>query len=374
LRFVHTADWQIGKPFARFGAKADALRAARLDAIESIGRLAAAEDAAHVLVAGDVFDSDTPSRVTLLAPFERMRAFPRVIWHLLPGNHDPHRPGGVWERAAMLGVPENVRLHLAPAPLALDDNAFILPAPLTNKSETRDLTQYMDTAATPEGAIRIGLAHGSVVNFASEGDASNPIDPARAERAGLAWLALGDWHHTRRINERTCYAGTPEPDRHDSQSVGTALLVSVDGPRATPQVTETIVGTFRWHSIACDLADGAQLAGIEAELRRNAEPLSRLVLKLVLRGSVPLAAHGAIAPWRERLEAAICHLDYDDGALHARPDQTDLESIDFDGVLRTVAETLRARMSDAALPEPERRAAEDALILLYTEGQRDEAA
>jgi len=40
MRLIHTADWQIGKPFQRFGEKDEALRQARLKAIESIGQLA----------------------------------------------------------------------------------------------------------------------------------------------------------------------------------------------------------------------------------------------------------------------------------------------------------------------------------------------
>jgi len=53
MRFIHTADWQIGKPFKQFGDRESVLRQARLVAIENIGRLAAKEGAAHVLVAGD---------------------------------------------------------------------------------------------------------------------------------------------------------------------------------------------------------------------------------------------------------------------------------------------------------------------------------
>ena len=47
MRFLHTADWQIGKPFLRFGEKAEALRAARLDAVERLGELAVAEGIAQ---------------------------------------------------------------------------------------------------------------------------------------------------------------------------------------------------------------------------------------------------------------------------------------------------------------------------------------
>ena len=159
-----------------------------------------------------------------------MKPFADVHWHLLPGNHDPHRPEGVWDRVAQLGLPPNIHLHLAPTPCALDDHAFLLPAPLLRKSELDDISAWMDDAATPPGALRIGLAHGSVVNFGNGGEAANPIDPTRAAKAKLDYLALGDWHRTLQVGPAIWYAGTPEPDRAGGQEQGTALLVEIAGP------------------------------------------------------------------------------------------------------------------------------------------------
>ena len=57
FRFIHSADWQIGKIF-RFtdGAEMGGLQLARLEAITCIGNLADDHDVGHVLVAGDVYD------------------------------------------------------------------------------------------------------------------------------------------------------------------------------------------------------------------------------------------------------------------------------------------------------------------------------
>jgi DNA repair exonuclease SbcCD nuclease subunit len=222
MRFIHTADWQIGKSFRRFGEREGGLKQARLDAIERIGEAALAHNATHVLVAGDLFDHFAPSDRTAREPVERMRRFGAVEWLIIPGNHDPHRPDGVWDRLARLGLPANVRPLLEPAPVALACGAHVLPAPLLRRSETADLTAWWDQAPTPPGALRIGLAHGAVMGFGSAQEASNPVDPARARSAGLAYLALGDWHRTLQISERVWYAGTPEPDRAGSQQIGKA--------------------------------------------------------------------------------------------------------------------------------------------------------
>ena len=58
----------------------------------------------------------------------------------------------------------------------MDDDGtpvFLLPAPLPHIANVDDLTGYMDKEATPEGAIRIGMAHGSIQGFGSDGEASN---------------------------------------------------------------------------------------------------------------------------------------------------------------------------------------------------------
>lgn len=364
MRIIHSSDWQIGKVFKQFGAKEESLRQARLAAIERLGTLARGNGVQHVLVAGDVYDSEAPNPHTLRAPIERMKPFADVHWHLLPGNHDPHRPEGVWDRVVQLGLPPNVHLHLAPTPFALGDDAVLLPAPLLRKTELDDITAWMEGAATPPGALRIGLAHGSVVNFGNGGEAVNPIDPARGAKARLDYFALGDWHRTLQVSPAVWYAGTPEPDRAGGQEQGTALLVEIAGPGAPPSVSPLVTGTYRWLTRSERIDDESALADLDQRLRNEPE-LSRLILRLRIEGRLPLAAHAAFQQRMADLEAAVFHLDLDQIALTARPTQADLEAIDFDGVLRRSADRLRSVIEDSTTTAELRRRAEEALVELY---------
>ena len=364
MRFIHTADWQIGKVFKQFGPKEEALRQARLTAIERIGELARTNGVHHILVAGDVYDNEAPNTITLRAPIERMKPFADIQWHLLPGNHDPHRPEGVWDRVAQLGLPAHIHIRLTPTPIALTDGAFLLPAPLLRKTEFDDLTAWMDNAQTPPGVLRIGLAHGAVTNFTSEGEAPNPIDPTRPARAKLDYLALGDWHRALRIGPAVWYAGTPEPDRAGSQEQGTALLVEIPSPGGPASVTPLTTGTYRWLTRTERLSDGSELADLDQRLR-NEQDLSRLILRLKLEGTLPLAAHAELQRRLVDIEAAVFHLDLDQTALVARPTESDLEAIDFDGVLRRSADRLKMIVDDSVQSADMRRRAEDALVELY---------
>lgn len=142
-----------------------------------------------------------------------MKAQADVRFLLLPGNHDPLRADGLWSRLAA-DTPANVSALTEARPLELGTGdggqAVLLPAPLAHKRSVADPTRWFDQAETPPGALRIGLAHGSVQTFGGDAD-PNLVAVDRARRAGLAYLALGDWHGRTRIDERTYYSGTPNP-------------------------------------------------------------------------------------------------------------------------------------------------------------------
>ena len=99
-----------------------------------------------------MYDVAAPSDRTLQQPIERMRQFPGVEWHLLPGNHDPHTPNGMWDRLRRGGLPANVRLHLTgdPAPLG-DGAAWVIPAPLARRHAAGDPTSGMDGGGDARG-------------------------------------------------------------------------------------------------------------------------------------------------------------------------------------------------------------------------------
>lgn len=375
MKFIHTADWQIGKPFKNFGDKESVLRQARLAAIETIGQLAKREGVAHVLVAGDLYDTESPAMKTMLEPLERMRQSPGVSWHIIPGNHDPHRGQGLWDRLLAHGLPANVLPHLTPEPVMIGTEAVLLPAPMRRKSEVNDLTQWMDEAASPAGVIRLGLAHGSITGFDSGGEANNPIAPDRARRAGLDYLALGDWHRTLQAGPATWYAGTPEADRFNSQEIGQVLLVDIPGPGAVPTVTPKRTGQYRWLAQEETLSAADDIDSLEQRLRAVPD-LSSLLMRLSLRGSLDLTARAALQQRLQGLEAAMFWLVHDLDGLHLRPTPEDLEQIDFQGVLREAAELLKAEAENPALPAAQRRRAEEALVQLFvmTRDHRGHAA
>ncbi|MEE4213133.1 MAG: DNA repair exonuclease, partial [Parvularcula sp.] len=236
FRFLHTADWQLGKPFTRFDpGLRGRLEAARLETISRMADAARRGGAGHVLVAGDVFDQEQPSDAILSRSLARLAAADDLHWWLLPGNHDPAGRESLWQRAARQGLPAHVHLLTEAKPTTMAPGVSLLPAPWTSKRPGRDLTEEWDDWATPEGDVRLGIAHGGTQGFGSEAEDEVIIDPRRAERAGLSYLALGDWHGLKQAAPRTWYSGTPEPDGFRNNQQGYALLVELgQAPEAIP--------------------------------------------------------------------------------------------------------------------------------------------
>ena len=365
FRFIHTADWQIGKPFGGFPAETAAvLRDARLTAIERIASAADGAGAAHVLVAGDIYEADgVPERV-LRQPITRMATRSDLTWHLLPGNHDPARPGGVWERLARAGLPDNVCVYVSGQPCEIEPGVWLLPAPLLARAQSDDPTAWMDSADVPDGALRIGLAHGSIQDFGQAGEAEAIIAPQRAQSAGLAYLALGDWHGMIEINARTWYAGTPEPDRFASVKPGYVLAVSLETNQKAPDVKPIATAQYTWESRSLSVFGVADMAGLEQELRVLAPSPDRLLLKLTLAGVVNLAERAAIIRTIDQLDPALRYLELNLTNLQARPDESDLAAFAAEGELATAAAYLRTRAEEAS-DDRGARVARDALERFY---------
>mgnify|MGYP003364984898 CR=1 FL=1 len=361
MKFIHSADWQLGKPFGRFDAEVRAaLTEARFDAIDALGRAAAEHGAQHVLVAGDIFDTEGPEDRTIVQAIARMSRH-ACQWWLMPGNHDFARNGGLWDRVRQRAG-ERITILSQPEPQEIEPAVWVLPAPLEHRHNLDDPTDRFDVMETPGARFRIGLAHGSIRDFGSQGETKNRIAPDRARRSRLDYLALGDWHGRLRIDGRTWYPGTPEADGFQRDDPGHALLVDLATDRE-PLVTPIRTGRFQWlvrdwlvsDKAAFDAECDQMLSGID-------EPTT--LLRLSLAGITNLGDRIAMLA---RLENDIGHrLRYlavraDD--LVGRPSEEDIADLAVEGMLGAAAGMLNARIEangeDAAVA---RRALERLLV------------
>lgn len=291
-----------------------------------------------------------------------------LTWVILPGNHDSLLADELWRRAETV-LPPNVILALEPKPIALAADVVVLPAPCTSRRPGRDLTEWTGAAATPEGALRIGLAHGPVLDFSEEGAKGDIIAPNRASVSGLDYLALGDWHGDLRIDARTHYSGSPEPDRFKHGRPGIALLVTIAGAGAIPEVAAVPTAQFSWQTTPLELVDDDGLANLERALPEAAARRQTL-LRLTLAGHARLTVRTALAAHTEALAPQFAHFEVEDSQLLTLCEAADLERIDHAGALRLAAEALLAESDDPALAAEDRAVAKAALMRLFTYAER----
>lgn len=360
FRFLHSSDLHLGKPFGGFPDDIrHRLREARHGAIARLAAAARAAGARHVLLAGDTFDAETPAPATLRQALTAMAGAGDLVWILLPGNHDSLAATELWRRIAA-ECPANVIPALEPAPLSLEPGVTLLPAPVPVRRPGRDLTDWFDGAAA-EG-VRIGLAHGPVQGFGDETGAV--IAPDRAARAGLDWLALGDWHGEVRIGPRTAYAGAPERDGFKHGGPGSALAVSV-APGAPAQAEGVATGVFDWRDIVLDLVPGADpAAGLAASLPAVAARRD-VVARVVARGRTDPGGRAALTAALAAAAPDFGWFATDLGGLALDVSTGDLDRIDRAGALRAAAEALQAEAADPALAAADRQVAAAALARLF---------
>lgn len=368
MRIIHTADWQLGKPFGRMPQDVRAaLSEARLEVIDRLGAAAVAAGAGHVVVAGDVFDNVEPGDRVVMQALSRMALLP-VTWWLMPGNHDHARAGGLWSRVRG-NAPARVRVVDRAEPVEIEEGAWLLPAPLEHRKTSIDPTAAMVDMATPAGALRIGLAHGSITEFGATGESSNLIPPDRARSAGLDYLALGDWHGFLMVGDRTAYSGTPEIDRFGRDEPGSCISVDLRSGK-NPVLERIETGRFRWLSRRWNVENEDDLARELALLRSEAR-LSDVLLSLTLVGVTSLSQRVAItATIVDRIAHELRHLDLDIDGLSARPTPEDVARIDVQGALAGASASLQARSGAGGL---DAQIAAAALERLYVEAMRFDA-
>lgn len=381
MRFLHTADWQLGKPYGRIDDedKRGEARLQRIRVIEEIARFVREKDVEFVLVAGDMFDSSSVNRSTVSAACAAIGKL-KVPVYVIPGNHDHGGPGGIWEqeffRQEAESLAPNLHVLQEAAPVELE-HAVLLPCPLSRRSDPQDATLWLRDESLlkqfPEEKVRIVLAHGATINFSGasdedeEGYASNHIDLGRLPMAELDYVALGDWHGAKHAGEKAWYSGTPEPDRFPRGAAydpGNILLVEAQRGGA-PKVEKLAVGRFRWHELAFDL-NGQQDVEL---LGRTVEDLvgtrtGEDFLQLTLTGSIGIGGRSELDRLLETLKSRLLRLKLRDH-VQLTPSEEEMFQLRElpHPIIQRVAEKLIDR-SESAVAE-EANVARRALLELY---------
>ncbi|MFY2860393.1 metallophosphoesterase family protein [Mycobacterium sp. THU-M104] len=304
MRFLHTADWQLG--MTRHFLAGDAqprYSAARRDAVAGLGALAAEVDAEFVVVAGDVFEHNQLAPQVVGQSLEAMRAIGIPVY-LLPGNHDPLDASSVYTSALFTAEhPDNVTVLDRAGVHEVRPGLEIVAAPWRSKAPTTDLVADVLDGVAPDAATRILLAHGGVDALDPDRDKPSLIRLARLDdalaRGVVHYVALGDKHSLTRVggSGRIWYSGSPEVTSFDDvePDPGHVLIVDIDetDPRRAVTVDSRRVGRWRFATLRRQVDNSRDIADLDRDLDLMTAK-DRTVVRLALAGSLTVTDRAAL--------------------------------------------------------------------------------
>ncbi len=349
MKFLHTADWQLGMKAVQVGGAGERVRAERLKTAERIVRLARDQHVDFILLAGDTFEDNAVERVLIQQTADLLGGIDLPVY-LIPGNHDPLVPGAVWEHPSWSSKP-NIQILSEEKPVPLPGGR-LYPCPVREKFSRKDLTSWIPLETTSE--IRVGLAHGSFEGVGGD-DLELPIPRDAASRAGLDYLALGHWHSLALFPEgqgdtRTAYPGTPEPSRFGERDSGKILIVEIDAPKSPPRITPMTVGGLAWEVLEADLRKEGDLNRLKEKIESWPRPENTL-LALKVSGFIRAEEQGELVHLQEIINARFLYRDVDLSRLQPSPeDETWIAALP-PGILRETASRIR-QLSDPGFPGP----------------------
>ena len=339
IRFIHTADWQIGMKAAGIGAASQRVRDVRLEAIQKVISLGEDRGASLMLITGDIFEDNAVDRLLVRKVGELISTFKGQVF-ITPGNHDPLSPGSVWEHPVW---EENINVTVPRenTPFELED-CILFPSPLKEKYSTRNPVAWVQAQGYKK--IAIGLAHGNVEGLPNA-DLNYPIPVNAAQIAGLDYLGLGHWHSyapykDSQGNIRMAYSGTHETSKFGERDSGKALLVEIAKRGASPQVELLSTGCLSWFTLERSLAAPGGLQEVIEELNSINDPENSLI-RLRLKGLLTTSDRKRLQTLREIISTRFLYGDLNIGGLSPAPeDDSWIEELPA-GVLREAVELIR---------------------------------
>ncbi len=342
MKIVHAADLHLDSPLRGLssyeGAPLHEVRNATRRALGALVDLCIEEDAAVLLIAGDLYDGDFRDYSTALYFLEQVarlkQSGTRVVW--LRGNHDAankmtrHLRGAdhVWELS-----------HESPESVAFEDLGLVIHG---QGYQTRDTTENLALSypAPRGGLINIGLLHTALDG--RQGHALYaPCTSAQLAARGYDYWALGHIHKREVVSEEPyiVFPGNLQGRHIRETGPKGATVIDIASDRVVG-VTERALDSVRWELAEVDVSNVTHWAdavdAAVAKMCSQRDQIGDRVLSVRVRfvGASPI--HGSLFREQLRLENELRAQAVDRGDIY-------LERVQLATVGRMGAEALSER-------------------------------
>lgn len=373
VKFVHTADWQLGMKRHVLGTRHSSFDDARMDSVREIVARAEDEGAEFILAAGDVFDDNTVAAEYVIRALSVLGET-EIPVYILPGNHDLYSAGSVYKSNtfARFRTP-NVHVIDSTEPIKVREGVEIVGLPVVSKYPLPANVDALCAKFTTSGdeGIRILALHGGtdlVFSGTDSGDEDvgqfSIAEMDRVISSGAAhYIALGDRHSVTPLGStaRIWYSGAPEVTAFDDRETdsGQALFVEVGSDDCSVDSFRT--GTWKMMRIDVGLDSEGDLDVLKSRLD-SIEDKEKTIVKLTLDGTVSLELGRRLDQFVEDYAELFANVRVRKAStIVQRPALDDIAHL-FSGYARDAAEDLTQKSIAGAA---DARTAEDALALLY---------
>ncbi len=311
MRLIHTSDLHIGSPLTTVLDERGA-RTRRSELRQTLSRLS--EEAVRlgcegIIIAGDLFDSNTPSVLDTELFLSTVRAYPGIAYFYLSGNHDGE-----------------CRLLSQSAP----DNIYIF------KDE---FTEFRIGEVSIVGKARLGRAPFAglkldtkrvnivVMHGAEDSSGEDSFSLKDAAHLGIDYLALGHYHSysEKKIDGRgvRVYCGTPEGRGFDeAHPCGYVLIDTARGVRHNfvPFAKRQIM------SIVVDISDANSSYDVEKLISNSISNIDEeSLVRVTLTGKARPELIYDTAYLTEVFAPRFFHLEIKDSALPSHEPDASLD-------------------------------------------------
>ena len=340
MRIIHTADIHIDSPLTARLPR-DKIKERRAELISNLRRLTDAAQrlgAEAIIIAGDLFDSQSVSKKAMSALIDAIESAPGISFFILPGNHDAEVLSGVGD------LPKNLYLFPIGERLSYECSDGVV---ITGMAYCRE--KMFDEVRFEKSKTNIIVLHGELRDKSSAERES--IGLAEAAGRGIDYIALGHYHSysVHRIDDRgiAVYSGTPEGRGFDEAGECGFVLLDVKGGAVNHSFVR--FAKRRLQIITVDLAGISRASEIadRAEAALRAVPKSDMV-RLELCGKFIPGLWKDTASLTDRFRDRFYHFEVKDSSVIS------VDPADYKNDKSLKGEFIRTVYADPALDDEQK--------------------